>query len=70
MFLKLLLLAVVGFLVYRFFGGKVPTFSRSAEEKKLDEDTLVECEKCHTYVTVKEAMITNGAYYCSVDCKK
>jgi uncharacterized protein len=68
MFLKLLLVAIVGFLVYRFFGGKLPRFTRTIHQKKLDEDTLVECKKCHTYVTIKESLISSGAYYCSPEC--
>ena len=38
--------------------------SKKAEEKKLDADTLVECEKCGTYVTIKESILVNGKYYC------
>ncbi len=64
MILKLIIFAVAGVLIYRFFGGKFPKFSRTSEEKRLDEDTLVECEKCHTYITVKESIIINGKYYC------
>ncbi len=41
---------------------------RSPQEKKLEDDTLVECETCHTYVTVKESIIVNGKYYCSREC--
>jgi len=65
---KLLIFAIVGVLIYRFFGGKLPSLGRSASEKKLDEDTLVECEKCNTYVTVKESIIVHGKYYCSKEC--
>ncbi len=68
MILKLIVFAVVGLLIYKFFGGKLPTFGKSPHEKKLDEDTLVECETCHTYVTVKESIIVNGKYYCSEEC--
>jgi len=70
MILKLLIFAVVGLLIYRFFGGTLPRFGRSQEQKQLDEDTLVECVSCHTYVTVKESLISNGKYYCSLECKK
>lgn len=68
MIFRLVILAIVGWLIYRFFGGKFPKIGRTVEEKKLDEDTLVECEKCHTYVTVKESLIVNGKYYCSREC--
>ena len=68
MILKLLILGVVGLLVYRFFGGKLPSFGKSVEEKRLDEDTLVECENCSTYVTIKESLIIGGKYYCCTEC--
>jgi len=71
MILKLLIFGVVAILVYRFFGGTFPRFGRrSQEEKQLDDDTLVECVGCHTYVTVKESLISSGEYYCSSECKK
>lgn len=68
MILKLLIFAIVGVLIYRFFGGKLPNIGKNAAEKKLDDDTLVECEKCGTYVTVKESIIVHGKYYCSKAC--
>ncbi len=68
MIFKLLIFAAVGLLIYKFFGGKLPTFGKSPHEKKLDDDTLVECTKCHTYVTVKESIIVGGKYYCSREC--
>jgi len=66
--LKLLIFAIAGVMIYKFFGGKLPSIGKSAQEKKLDEDTLVECEKCSTYVTVKESIIIDGKYYCSKEC--
>ena len=69
MILKLLIFAIVGLLIYRFFGGKLPSIGKSASEKKLDDDTLVACEKCDTYVTVKESIIVQGKYYCSTECR-
>jgi len=68
MILKLIVFAVVGLLIYKFFGGKLPKLGKSSHEKKLDDDTLVECETCHTYVTVKESIIVAGKYYCSKEC--
>ncbi len=68
MSLKLLIFAVVGLLIYKFFGGKFPKLGKSPYEKKLDDDTLVECTTCHTYVTVKESIIVGGKYYCSTEC--
>ncbi len=65
MILKLIILAVLGYYIYKFFGGKLPTVGgKTKEEKKLDEDTLVECSKCSTYVTIKESTLIHGKYYC------
>jgi len=67
--LKLLIFAIVGLMIYKFVGGKLPSIGKSAEEKKLEEDTLVECETCATYVTVKESIQVEGKYYCSKACR-
>ena len=69
MILKLLIFAIAGVLIYKFFGGKLPSVGKSSHEKKLEEDTLVECEKCSTYVTVKESIIVSNKYYCSTECR-
>ncbi len=68
MILKLLIFVIAAVLIYKFFGGKLPTFGKTPHEKKLDDDTLVECVTCHTYVTVKESIIVGGKYYCSREC--
>ena len=68
MTIKLLIFAIVAVLVYKFFGGKLPSLGKSPHEKKLEDDTLVECATCHTYVTVKESIIIGGKYYCSQEC--
>jgi uncharacterized protein len=67
MILKLIIFAILGVLIYKFLGGKLPSI-KTPEEKKLEDDTLVECTTCHTYVTVKESMIVSGKYYCSKAC--
>ena len=64
MILKLLIFAMLGIVIYKFLGGKLPSIGKTSEQKKVDEDTLVECAKCSTYVTVKESIIVNGKYYC------
>ncbi len=73
MILKLLVFAIVGIMIYKFFGGKLPTLGKKNGEKEdpkspLDEDTLVECTKCGTFVTIKESIVIHGKYYCSTDC--
>lgn len=70
MILKLILFVAVALLIYKFLGGSFPKIGKSAEERKLDEDTLVECETCHTFVTLKESIMVKGKYYCSKECIK
>lgn len=66
MILKLIIFAAVALLVYKLFGGKLPTLGgkKSPQNKKIDEDTMVECSQCGTYVTINESIIRNGKYYC------
>ncbi len=68
MIFKLLIFAIIGVMIYKFFGGKLPKVGKTPHEKKLDDDTLVECKTCNTYVTVKESIIVSGEYYCSKEC--
>jgi len=71
MILKLIIFALAGIFIYKLLGGKIPTVPKpkSREQKKLDEDTLVECSKCGTYVTMKECIVIHGKYYCD-ECAK
>jgi uncharacterized protein len=70
MILKLLLVAFIGVMVYRFFGGTFPSLGKYKEQKKMADDTLVECVTCGTYVTHKEAIVKQGKTYCSIECIK
>jgi uncharacterized protein len=73
MWLKLLIIGGVLYALYRFAGGRIlPNRSKkvqsseTAEEK--EEETLVECANCSTYVVRKEAILFKGRYYCSREC--
>jgi len=76
MLLKLILFGVIFYAVYKVMGGKFPqvgskkkdTIPKGENRKKIEEDTLVECEKCGTYVTYKESIIVKGKIYCSKEC--
>ncbi len=78
--LKLLLTAAVIWAVW-FFLIKKPQVQRHREKKaqeartkerrhkeKKDEEIMVPCEKCGTYVSSHEAIIVSGRYYCSKKC--
>jgi len=72
MWLKLIILGAVLYGLYRLAGGRVklPEFSKKSEPPKEpeDEETLVECHHCATYVVKKEAIFYKGHYYCSREC--
>jgi len=67
MIMKLLLLAVAGYVIYFFFfknGG----FSKRIN--KDDSETMVECAACETYISVEDSIIKDGKHYCSNECAK
>ncbi|MEA3491549.1 MAG: PP0621 family protein [Campylobacterota bacterium] len=76
MILKLILFAILGFAIYKVLGGKLPQIggkkkgkiSKDEDQKRIEEDTLVECQECGTYVTFKESIIVKGKIYCSSEC--
>jgi len=76
MILKLIIFAIIGVAIYKLLGGNIPKIngkkrdrvSKDDDPRKIEEDTLVECVKCGTYVTYKEAIIIKGEIYCSREC--
>ncbi len=73
--LKILLTVAVIAAVY-FFLIKKPALQKRRKERGeaearrpgIDEEIMVECEKCGTFVSSKEAIIVGGHYYCSKEC--
>jgi len=69
MILKIILAIVAITLIYKFLGGRFPQIrSKDKPLKQIEEDTLVECEACGTFVTLKESITTKGKTYCSSSC--
>lgn len=68
--IKLLLLAIVLFVVYLVFFKK--NREKNIKDKKYDEitDTMVECPSCGTYVSKDDSILSNGKYFCSQECLK
>lgn len=68
MVFKVIAILAALFLVYLIF------FKRDREKdivKKREEkieDEMVECPSCKTYVSQKEAILSNGKFYCSKEC--
>ncbi|MCK4442161.1 MAG: hypothetical protein KAU90_09130 [Sulfurovaceae bacterium] len=76
MILRLIIFAIVGVIIYRFLGGRVPFIDRnksSAKENSSDDDfTKVaptsQCAMCGTYMTEDDAIIYQKKSYCSKEC--
>ena len=78
MWFKLLIFAIAGVALYRFFGGKVPFLDSDSSEKrkKGNEDesdfgkieATSSCAVCGTYVTEEDALIHKKITYCSTEC--
>ncbi|WP_418187372.1 PP0621 family protein [Aliarcobacter lanthieri] len=67
MLAKLLGLIIVGFLIYIIFFKKSRKYDIKKDDK-LISDEMVECPTCKTFVSQKEAIVSNGKFYCSKDC--
>ena len=70
MILKILLIAaVIGVVYVMFFKKKTiePDHTKQ-KSKKPEVNDMIECANCHVYVEVKEAILSNGKYYCSREC--
>lgn len=73
MLLKIVALLAVLFLVYILFFKKTRESETQRSGKKHNEpleDVMEECPTCGTYVSKKEAILSNGRYYCSKECLK
>ena len=68
MILKFLAIAVVLFLIYIVLFKKDREKSVTKKEDEKIEDVMVECPTCNTFVSKKEAILSNGHYYCSKEC--
>ena len=68
MILKIIAIALVLFLVYIILFKKDREKSVTKKEDEKIEDVMVECPTCNTFVSKKEAVLSNGHFYCSKDC--
>lgn len=67
-----IIVAVLIALVYFVFIKKKPLPGENNKAKskkdKLNEEDMVQCKKCGTYITLKEAFLKEGQYFCSDEC--
>ena len=77
MIFKLIILGLVIYGVYILFFREGNLLDKMKEKsaasptqkgKKEDVETVVECHKCGVYVSVEEAILKDGHYYCSKAC--
>jgi len=68
--LKWLLIVLLILAVYYFFRKMSVKKEENQNFKKhnKNEEIMLECKKCGTYISSKEAIISNGKYYCSKEC--
>jgi uncharacterized protein len=53
--------------VYFIFFKKPDMIKKS---KKDDSETVVECQECGVYISMKEAVFKDGKEYCSKECAR
>jgi uncharacterized protein len=71
MILKILLvLGVIAAVYFLFIKKPAVTKSSKGGPGKPENDDTVACHKCGTYVTLDDAIVSNGHYYCSNECLK
>jgi uncharacterized protein len=68
MLLKVIAIFGVLFLVYILFFKKNREKDIKNRNDEIIEDEMVECPTCKTYVSQKEAIVSNSKFYCSKDC--
>ena len=68
MVLKVIFVVVLAFLAYLFFFKKSREKDIVNKKNERIEDEMVECPSCKTYVSKKEALLSNGKFYCSKEC--
>jgi len=65
---KLILFGIVLFGIYKlFFQNKLPQ-NNSTYQNNDDENDLIECSICHTFVPKSECKFTNNGCICK-DCR-
>jgi uncharacterized protein len=65
----LLVIGVIAAIYFLFIKkSALPASGKKPDAKKGDDDTMVPCEECGVYITVDEAFIKEGKYYCSKSC--
>ena len=68
MIFKVLAVLIVVFLVYILLFKKNREKDIIRKKNEKIEDEMMECPTCKTYISQKEAILSNGKFYCSKEC--
>ena len=68
MILKILAILAVLFFVYLIFFKKNREKNIGKKKNEKIEDEMVECSTCKIYISQREAILSNGKFYCSKEC--
>jgi len=66
----LLVIGVIAFVYYFFIKKKPLKAPPSSKDAKFESNDMVECHRCGTYCSIEETILSNGEYYCSIECVK
>ena len=72
MLLKILLvIGIIAAVYFIFIKKSTPlTKERHAKKRREEEDeTMIECVTCGTYISTNEAVVSAGKFYCSAECR-
>jgi hypothetical protein len=64
--LKIILLIIVGYIIYMIFWKKAPIIKSPSDD--TDNNDLIECSNCHTFVPKNECKFTSNGCICK-DCQ-
>jgi uncharacterized protein len=68
MIFKLLAALFVLFLIYLIFFKKSREQQVKQNSKELNEEIMIECPTCKTFISKQDAILSNGRYFCSKEC--
>lgn len=62
---KIVLFIVIIYLCYVVFVKKRQKITDNKPEKV---ENMIECKKCSTFVSIDDAIVKDGEYFCSKEC--
>ena len=68
--IKLIIISVAGYLIYKIARKKVRTIIFGPEQPReiKSAESLIKCHLCERYIDENSAVFNNNHTFCSVDC--